>query len=210
METLAFQPSAAANDTLDTIFTRRSVRKYKPQLLERTILEKIIEAGRMAPSAMNRQPWSFYILTDHEQIAMLSKEITRTAAIRFAKQGMRQLLKSAVELYQAYKSTDFKWSEDAVFHGAPAVIFLTAPADNEWAATDVGMCVQNMLLAACSLGVSGCPVGMGRIVEYVKDYKRLRIPENERVVIAVVFGYADEHPVMLPRRKNNVFFLNED
>jgi nitroreductase len=71
------------------------------------------------------------------------------------------------------------------------------------------MCAQNMLLAAESLGVSGCPVGFGAIVQYVKDYPILRIPENERVVLSVVLGYADEHPVMHPRRKNNVFFLNE-
>lgn len=209
MESLAFQPSSATNSTLDIIYSRRSVRKYKQEPIARKTIEQIIEAGRMAPSAMNLQPWSFYVLTDTGQIALFSKEISRTAVIRMARHGMRQLLKSAVGLYHAYRSMDFKFSDDPVFHGAPVVIFLSAPVDNNWAAIDVGMCAQNMLLAAESLGVSGCPVGFGTIVQYVKDYPLLKIPENERVVLAVVIGYADEHPVMHPRRKNNVFFLND-
>lgn len=209
MESLAFQPSSATNNTLDIIYSRRSVRKYKREPLALKTIEQIIEAGRMAPSAMNRQPWSFYVLTDSDQIALLSKEISRTAVLRMARQGVRHILKSAVELYHAYRSMDFNFSEDIVFHGAPVVIFLTAPIDNDWAATDIGMCAQNMLLAAESLGVSGCPVGYGTIVQYVKDYSMLRIPESERVMLSVVLGHADEHPVMHPRRKNNVLFLNE-
>jgi nitroreductase len=177
--------------------------------VERPLIEQLIDAGRMAPSAMNRQPWSFYILTDAEQISLLSKEIGRAAMLRTAKSGIKSMVKSAADLYHAYRSMDYKWGEDMVFHGAPVVIFLTAPKENEWAPTDIGMCAQNMLLAACSLGLAACPVGFATMVESAKDYGMLRIPANEHVLLSVVVGYGDEHPEVHPRRKNNVFFLND-
>lgn len=208
MEQLAFQPSLV-NVTIDTIFSRRSVRHYKTQPVDRQLIEQVIEAGRMAPSAMNRQPWSFYVLTDKKQIERFSTEIMRTAVFTFAKQGFRKLVKSAVELYHAYQNMDTKFTDDKVFHGAPVVIFLTAPRDNEWALTDIGMCAQNMLLAAQSIGLSSCPIGFAQIAEQVKDYSVLRIPPSEKIVLGIVLGYGEEHPVMHERRKNNVFFLNE-
>jgi nitroreductase len=207
MEQLAFQPSLA-NVTMDTIFSRRAVRHYKNQSVDRHLIEQVIAAGKMAPSAMNLQPWSFYVLTDQNQISLFSREIMRTAIFRFAKQGVKQLMKSAVNLYHAYQTLGKGLSDDKVFHGAPVVIFITAPRDNEWAATDVGMCAQNMMLAAQSIGLSTCPVGFAQIAEQVKDYSLLRIPVTEKIVLAVVVGYGDEHPELQERRKNNVFFLN--
>ncbi len=54
-------------DTLQTILSRRSVRKYKPEPVPAEDLERILEAGRQAPSAGNRQPWHFIVVTDRDQ-----------------------------------------------------------------------------------------------------------------------------------------------
>ncbi|MFH1085498.1 MAG: nitroreductase family protein [Chloroflexota bacterium] len=54
-------------DTLQAIFSRRSIRKYKPQPVPAADLKQILEAGRQAPSAANRQPWHFVVVTDAEQ-----------------------------------------------------------------------------------------------------------------------------------------------
>jgi len=49
---------------IDKILTRRSVRRYKNESVSEEILDKILEAGRQSPSAANRQPWHFIIVTD--------------------------------------------------------------------------------------------------------------------------------------------------
>jgi nitroreductase len=54
-------------DTLQTIFERRSIRKYKPDPIPVENLKQILEAGRQAPSAANRQPWHLVVVGDPEQ-----------------------------------------------------------------------------------------------------------------------------------------------
>jgi len=58
---------------LDAIMTRRSIRKYKAKAAPKQTLEKILEAARRAPSADNKQPWHFIVLTDPKIKEKLSK-----------------------------------------------------------------------------------------------------------------------------------------
>ncbi|MDH5734325.1 MAG: nitroreductase family protein [Candidatus Bathyarchaeota archaeon] len=58
---------------VDVILGRRSIRRYEPEEIPKDVLDKILEAGRQAPSAANRQPWHFIVLTDHEIKKQLSK-----------------------------------------------------------------------------------------------------------------------------------------
>lgn len=56
-----------AKDTITTIMERRSIRKYEPKPVPDEDLRKILEAGRQAPSAANRQPWHFIVVRDEKQ-----------------------------------------------------------------------------------------------------------------------------------------------
>jgi len=60
-------------DTLDAIMQRRSVRKYSPSPIPEQDLKKILEAGRQAPSAANRQPWHFIVVRDEAQKKRLAE-----------------------------------------------------------------------------------------------------------------------------------------
>lgn len=62
-----------ANTFLDLCRTRRSVRAYKPQIPETEDLQYIFECVRMAPSAVNFQPWHFFIITNKEKLAALAE-----------------------------------------------------------------------------------------------------------------------------------------
>ncbi|HQJ75533.1 MAG TPA: nitroreductase family protein, partial [Bacteroidota bacterium] len=55
-------------DTLEAIFSRRSIRKYTDKKIETELVEKIIKAGMYAPSAGNAQPWHFIILTERKYL----------------------------------------------------------------------------------------------------------------------------------------------
>ena len=59
-------------DLWEALRTRRSIRGYDPQPIPRETIEKVLDAARIAPSAANRQPWHFYVITDapkREQLA---------------------------------------------------------------------------------------------------------------------------------------------
>ncbi len=59
-------------DTWDAIRARRNVRSYREEPIPEEHLHRILEAGRRAPSANNRQPWDFILSTDHQQLQSLA------------------------------------------------------------------------------------------------------------------------------------------
>lgn len=59
-------------ETWDAIRSRRDVRDYTDEPVDRRHLERILEAGRRAPSSQNWQPWDFVVVTDREQLRELS------------------------------------------------------------------------------------------------------------------------------------------
>ena len=71
-------------DTLEAIRKRRSVRKFTGELIPREDLEKIVDAGRLAATGSNHQPWDFIVVTDREMIdrlIMVGKWMKKAGAI---------------------------------------------------------------------------------------------------------------------------------
>ena len=181
-----------ANETLQTIYQRRAIRKYRHEAVDKVLIEQVIDAGRMAPSAINKQPWKFYVLTRKIDILSFSVEIEK-------------VIEDTTNLAHRSESST---TENFVFHDAPVVIFITAPKDNEWAPLDIGMCAENIMLAAKSLGLDSCPVGSAKYVEETKLFSKLQIPANEQVDLALVVGYGDETPAIHERVENNLIYIH--
>jgi nitroreductase len=196
------------NGTLATIYKRRAVRKYKNKPVSRNLIEQLLSAGWMAPSAMNRQPWKFYIVTNKELIHAFSKDIAKIAFKDTMKKGVKGVLKVAASLFHFAQSFDFSTFRDPVFYEAPVVIFITSRANNEWAQLDIGMCAQNIMLAAKSLGLDTCPVGFGKFVEHTGHYSLLNIPEAETVQLSIIVGYGAEAPDINQRKTDNIIFID--
>jgi len=116
-------------DLLEGIYTRRSVRQYTEQSVERDQLIEIIKAGTWAPSGMNNQPWRFVIIRDVEARSKLS-EFTK----------YRQIIEAAPACI-------------AVFIDRKAMY------DNTKDHQAIGACIQNMLLAAHAIGLGAVWLG---------------------------------------------------
>ena len=208
MKTTATGNTMADNEVYRIIYERRAVRKYKNLELDRESIEAIVDAGRMAPSAINRQPWRFYVFDKKEDIALLEKEVLKASVKGILKSGFKNVLKSVASSLHLAHGIDFPKSKNPIFHGAPAVVFISAPRDNEWACLDIGMCAQNMMLAAKSKGLDSCPIGLGKYLEGTKVYSKLNIPDTEKVHLALIFGYGEETPAAHERVKNNLFYID--
>ncbi|MNJ95576.1 5,6-dimethylbenzimidazole synthase [compost metagenome] len=195
------------NQIIENIYQRRAVRKYKDVSLGRDVIDELIMAGKMAPSAMNRQPWKFYVLTDPVKIKKISKDIEKIALKKLKEKGIKELAKLSLSLFHLSTIKNILVTADHVFYGAPVVIFITHQRDDEWGMIDIGMCAQNIMLAAKAKGLDSCPVGFAKFVMQTDDYSLLKIPDDEVVDLAVVIGYGDEIAEMPKRTNNHVIYL---
>lgn len=208
MATSVINKVAETTETLQTIYERRSVRKYKNKFVDKSTIEKILEAGRMAPSAMNEQPWKFYVVTNKETIHSFSKEISKITAKEFLKADPGRIIKNIIHLLNFSMGFRYLKTKDHVFYEAPVVIFITGPRDNEWVDLDIGMCAQNMMLAAKSMGLDTCPIGFGKLLEHTKLYPQLKTSAREEIKLSIIVGYGDETPEVHKRIKKNAVFID--
>lgn len=116
-------------DTLEAIYTRRSVRKFTDQPVDRDAVMEVLNAGRWAPSGLNNQPWRFVIVSDEEmrgKLALLTK--------------YGNIINNAQVLIGVFLDREAMYNETKDHQG-------------------IGACLQNMLLAAHALGLGAVWLG---------------------------------------------------
>jgi nitroreductase len=108
--------------TWDAIRARRNVRQYTGQPISRENLERILEAGRRAPSAGNGQPWNFVVVTGREQLIELAKVWDR---------GGRHIAGSAATIALVAKEPEGERQRDLLMYdfGQATAIMMLAAAD---------------------------------------------------------------------------------
>jgi len=120
--------------------SRRSVRRYLPDPVPETILLRILEAARWAPSAVNSQPWHFVVVTDPERKRALYERAKIAGLV-----GWSHLV------------------------GAPVVVAVVGdPRNNRFYVVDCSLAGMNLLLAAHAAGLGACWIG-GFTEERIRD-----------------------------------------
>lgn len=175
------------NETIETIMERRSIRKYKPEIVARETLEKIMECGINAPNGQNKQSWEVRVVDN----PAVMDEIKAVMA-------------------EAYGDK----AEMAVgcFRGAPVMVFIARDLNYDFSAYDCGLLAENIMLSAQSLGVGS--ICLGSPVRIINDneacapiLERLGFSEGYEFCLCVGLGYADEAPEAKPRDKSKVLFV---
>ena len=167
-------------ELMEAIKARRSVRRYKSTPVKDEDLEKVLEAARWAPSWANTQCWRFIIVKDPEMKARLAETLSSgnpaTSAIRDAP----VVIAACAELGKAgyYKGE-------------------VTTEKGDWYIFDVALAMQNLVLAAHSLGLGTVHVGR---FDHKKAAQLLGLPEGISLVELTPLGYPDEEP-KAPRRK---------
>ena len=167
------------NPVLDAIHNRRSVRGYTDEFLTNEQIATLANAALAAPSAMNRQPYQIIAVKDKA----LLLEIEKAAVDYFVERGDEAMI-------ERNKSRGNK-----VFYNAPAVFFIAAD-EGGFAHIDAGIAVQNIALAAKSMGLDSIILGMPRYAFSGKKGEelaaRLKFPEGYKLAIAIAVGHADQ------------------
>jgi len=155
----------------DVIEARHSVRKYTDQPVPEDALQRILEAARLAPSACNRQPWHFYVITD---------KAIREALFTPEKQG---------------------WAAEApvtiVACSRPAEAWVRWADNKNHADIDMAITFEHIVLAATEEGLGTCWI-CAFDPEHFR--KVLKLPEGMEPVAVTPLGYAAGDPGARPRK----------
>ena len=181
-------------DFVDVVRTRRAVRQYLGRPVEADLIREIIEMATWAPSAMNRQPWSFAVIDDVERIQeyataakeyfLAHEEVTNTVRVQLEE--------------RAY----------SIFHHAPALLLVLAKNETEQAREDCCLAAQTLMLAARNLGLGTCWVGFARSWLNVPETRTmLKLPAHYRVVAPIVLGYPVAWPPVHGRTPAEIHWL---
>ncbi len=157
-------------DVKEAIKRRRSIRKYKDTLVSDEIINELLEAARLAPSAYNAQPWKFMVITEREIFKKFREEEVFTKEFIYSV----PLMFVCLVVDDSYPSR----SEDKF------------PL-RDLALEDISIASQNIVLRATELGLGSCYVG---VMSREKIRKVLSIPMRYIIPYVITFGYADEEP----------------
>lgn len=187
---------------MNAITDRKSIRKYSDKAVRKADIEKIIQAGILAPSAKNRQPWKYIIFTGDAKRSLLDE---MEKGLQRERDGKMLLPKSHMALPDAFHTLK-------VMREAPVLIIIVnqngkspfQSIDSEERITEIcdtlsiGASVQNMLLTATELGY-----GTLWIANTFFAYDELvhHIGISGQLVGAISMGYPNERPFPRPRKK---------
>lgn len=155
---------------LDLIISRQSDRKYSDRPVEREKLDRVVEAGRMAPSACNAQPWKFIVVTDHELVV----KIAEAASAKLI--GMNSFVAQAPVILVIVREKPNMSSK------VGATI-----KNKDYSLIDIGIATENICLQAKAEGIGSCIIGWfdERMLR-----KLLLIPRSKRVELIITLGYS--------------------
>jgi nitroreductase len=177
------------NDVLNTIKSRRSVRAYKSDLLKKEELQTIVEAGIYAPTGCNDQPWYFSVVQDRTLLDEVNEK-TKQAMTKVPYEWMNKIGQNP--------NTD-------ITHKAPVLIVVSMRKQNISGAVDCTAAMENMMLAAQSIGIGSCWMGFVNLVFGDAELmKKLGVPEGFEPQQAAVFGYKAKEQIAVPERNRDV------
>ena len=186
---------------MDSINERRSIRKYKPQLIDKKLIGEILSAAVLAPSAKNRQPWKFIVYSGSSKDELLTK----------MEEGLFKTKKELAHLPDSEYMLSDAFNTLRIMREAPTVIMVLntngrspfrdidtfARITEICDSLSIGAAIENMLLRATELGI-----GTLWIANTSYAYNELVnfIGTNAQLIGAVALGYADEAPAARPRK----------
>jgi nitroreductase len=195
----------------EVIRERRSIRAFRDEQVPKETIAGLLRLATRAPSAINLQPWEFTVVMDEER-KRLSRRLIKSYRERMIScspgnvkpmpkvfsargtesfEGMKGYIEEAGSDFSTYINEG-----SCNFYGAPvALVVCIDEAFSAARLVDIGICLGYLVLAAHTMGLSTCPIGLVSAYEdEVKD--ALNIPDTKNLVLGVAVGYPDlDHPV---------------
>lgn len=193
-------------DTMDlhtAISERRSVRLYENRPIPQEILDRILEAALMAPSAVNLQPWYFVVIQSESAMDKL-KTVMATASSKILPNLERRFPNHPEVVQDTCRFIDG-------LGGAPTCIlaFQLRPDYDKGESTiiqSVSAAIENMLLSAWDQGIGSCWLTAPLEAGVDQALKEVFAPEKGDLVALITFGYPTKVP-RAPKRREGRYII---
>ncbi len=189
------QPEGSMS-VMEAINTRRSVRAYSPQSLDRATIRMLLAAAVRAPTAMHGEPWAFVILQEPRVLKRLSDR----AKALFAEEEHRLHLDRGGHALDIFSSPDFN-----VFYNASTLIVICGKPIGPFVAADCWLAAENLMLAAHSMGLGTCVIGSALLALNAPDIKsELGFPDDFSAMAAIIAGVPSGETPLTTRKEPKV------
>jgi len=163
----------------ENILARRSVRAYTSDELDRNTVQILLEAAVRAPTAMHEEPWAFVVLQNKQVL----KQISDQAKPLFMER-LHRSHQTGSHLSDAFSNPDFN-----IFHDAGTLIVICAKPSGPFVDADCWLAAENLMLAACAIGLGSCVIGSAVETLNTPEVKtKLGIPAEFDAVSPIVVG----------------------
>jgi len=167
-------PAGTCRDLLRAIYQRRSVRDYTAQALEKETLETLIDAATQAPTARRQEPWSFVVVQDKNVLNRLSESV---------KERLRLEAEAEKDLGR-FCSPEFN-----IFYSASTLIVICGKTQSPLVEADCWLAAENLILAACSMGLGSCVIGLAVATLNTPQWKaEFNIPADTTAFAPIILG----------------------
>lgn len=173
-------PGHSNEDVMKAIYSRHSVRSYSPASLNADTIQALLDAAVHAPTAMHEEPWAFVVLQNKQVLKQLSEQ----AKPLFVEEVRHRNAQGATHSFEHFTRADFD-----IFHGAGTLIIICAKPQSPFVPADCWMAAENLMLAACAMGLGSCVIGSAVAVLNIRKVKaELGIPEEYSAIAPIVVG----------------------
>jgi nitroreductase len=181
-------------DINEAISGRRSTREFTAQAMDDDTIRRLIDAAVLAPSASNGQPWTFTVVRDQALLDRISRDA-------------KSFLLAGLPAGPEHDRRRASLNDDSfqLFYHAPSLIVISGTSQRPWVVEDCALAAQNLMLAAYSLGLGTCWIGLSQAYLNTTEGKgALGVPAAWVPVAPIIVGYPKTETPPVARREPEI------
>lgn len=185
----------------EAIARRRAVRAYRPEVLDEATVREMLKEAVRAPTAMHAEPWSFVVIQDRSLLKRYSDLAKATwSSERDGAHTVGHPVSSDAHAKAILSQPEFN-----IFYDASTLILICARPLGSFVAADCWLAAENLMLAACAMGLGTCCIGFAVPVFNRADVKEeLGIPPQVVAVAPIIVGVPKDEAPQTPRKEPHV------
>jgi len=184
----------------ELVQNRRSIRDFEDIAVPSNMIEDIIRDSIQAPSATNRQPWSFIIIHNKDLMQLIS-----TAS--------KQAILDDIEKDQSHSMKDYEAilsiEDFNVFFNAPCLVCIVGPQEEPLMEADCALAACYFMFSATARGLGTCWIALGAEVREEELRIELGLPDGHRIYAPIIIGYPKEIPSLPERNQPHILKVIE-
>jgi nitroreductase len=181
-----------AMSVMEAIYKRQATRSFVSRKPARKVIEALLDAAVRAPTALHEEPWAFAVIQDKELLRRISD-------------NAKQTLGDIAGRGHAFER--FLDPQSSVFYNAGTLVVIYAKHMGPYVTADCWLAAENLILAACAMGLGTCVIGLATTALNEPELKKeLGIPAEMMAVAPIIIGMPKGEMPHISRKSPEIIF----